>query len=430
MWQPNDDMLAFLGKIVILQSSDIDFYYANDTNELDFVDDDVALSVKQTRRNSKQSLSLVNKITLQNEEQKILNLELFGPIRRETYFITIQVHNRIEYLRHLIDSLRSARDIEKALLIFSHDVYDDAINELIMSIHFCMVLQIFYPYSIQLYENVFPGTDTNDCPRDIGKDEAIKIDCNNAKYPDTYGHFREAKYSQMKHHWWWKLNQIFDLKVTRDLDINLLLLEEDYYVAEDFLYVYRLIQRQMPRECPQCNVIALGTYSEKLDESTYNKLEISSWTTNLHNMGMALNTTTWKSIRECAQHFCNYDEYNYDFSLQNINRKCLKKKLVTALIRGPRVFHLGDCGGIHHMNEHCDVNGKINELNANLREAKKHRLLFPEDLEISSVNLLQPTDALVNNGGWSDNRDQCLCLKMTHEKSKQSSNCHNVLALR
>ena len=30
--------------------------------------------------------------------------------------------------------------------------------------------------------------------------------CLNAKYPDKYGHYREAKYSQTKHHWFWKVS--------------------------------------------------------------------------------------------------------------------------------------------------------------------------------------------------------------------------------
>ena len=34
--------------------------------------------------------------------------------------------------------------------------------------------------------------------------------CTNADWPDSYGHYREAKFTQIKHHWWWKVNQIFD----------------------------------------------------------------------------------------------------------------------------------------------------------------------------------------------------------------------------
>ena len=45
---------------------------------------------------------------------------------------------------------------------------------------------------------------------------AKKLKCTNAHWPDVYGHYREAKFSQTKHHWWWKANRIFDqLRVTQ-----------------------------------------------------------------------------------------------------------------------------------------------------------------------------------------------------------------------
>lgn len=53
-----------------------------------------------------------------------------------------QVHRRITYLRHLIVSLAQARDISKTLLIFSHDFYDEEINDLVQSVDFCKVLQV------------------------------------------------------------------------------------------------------------------------------------------------------------------------------------------------------------------------------------------------------------------------------------------------
>ena len=30
--------------------------------------------------------------------------------------------------------------------------------------------------------------------------------CNNADTPDMFGHYREAKYTMTKHHWWWKVS--------------------------------------------------------------------------------------------------------------------------------------------------------------------------------------------------------------------------------
>lgn len=376
-------------------------------------------------------MSLKDLIKHLNNEQKIYNEKRYGPVTNDTIIITIQVHNRVTYLSHLIDSLRTAQDIDKTLLIFSHDLYNSSINQLVRGIDFCMVMQIFYPYSIQLYSDEFPGTDRRDCSRDIERSEAIKSGCLNAFNDDTYGHYREAKFTQMKHHWWWKLNRIFDeLHVTRNYKGMLLLLEEDYYVASDFFHVYRLMQQFISIKCPQCNILSLGTHSQYYDEhESYNNIiEISPWHTSKHNMGMAFNKTTWLEVRKCATHFCNYDEYNYDFSFQNVNQKCLSNHLFVALIKSPpRVFHVGECG-VHHVKENCDnVEMKINEINEKLDEMAKEGHLYPKDLGLGDVDLFHTNIFLTKNGGWSDKRDQCLCYSMInsqHEVDLQK--CRNL----
>lgn len=90
---------------------------------------------------------------------------------------------------------------------------------------------------------------------------ALNLKCTNAKHPDLYGHYREAKFTQTKHHWWWKANRVFDqLLVTRNHTGMVLFLEEDHYVAEDFLHVLRLMERTCKLSCERCNVLSLGTY--------------------------------------------------------------------------------------------------------------------------------------------------------------------------
>lgn len=75
------------------------------------------------------------------------------------------------YLQHAIVSLAQARGIEDALLIFSHDYYDERINELVRSIDFCKTMQMFYPNSIQTHPNKFPGQSPEDCSQNINKTE-------------------------------------------------------------------------------------------------------------------------------------------------------------------------------------------------------------------------------------------------------------------
>lgn len=48
---------------------------------------------------------------------------------------------------------------------------------------------------------------------------AILTGCINGEFPDLYGHYREARYSQMKHHWWWKTNFVFsNIRILQNYD--------------------------------------------------------------------------------------------------------------------------------------------------------------------------------------------------------------------
>jgi len=105
--------------------------------------------------------------------QKIYNSEKFGGVKSGTYVIVIQVHSRVEYLSLLIDSLSRVTSIENALIIFSHDLFIPELNDAIRHIDFAPVMQIFYPDSLQLNPNSFPGQSPDDCPRDVTINEYV-----------------------------------------------------------------------------------------------------------------------------------------------------------------------------------------------------------------------------------------------------------------
>lgn len=109
-----------------------------------------------------------------NFDQMLRNVDKDGTWSPGELVLVVQVHNRPEYLRLLIDSLRKAQGIREVLVIFSHDFWSAEINSLISSVDFCPVLQVFFPFSIQLYPSEFPGSDPRDCPRDLKKNAALK----------------------------------------------------------------------------------------------------------------------------------------------------------------------------------------------------------------------------------------------------------------
>ncbi|XP_058062152.1 alpha-1,6-mannosyl-glycoprotein 2-beta-N-acetylglucosaminyltransferase isoform X3 [Anopheles bellator] len=349
-----------------------------------------------------------------NELQTVLNEDIYGPLQNDSVIIVVQVHKRITYLRHLIVSLAQARDISRTLLVFSHDHYDDDINDLVQSIDFCKVMQIFYPFSIQTHPSEFPGADPGDCPRDIKKEQALLRKCNNALHPDLYGHYREAKFTQTKHHWWWKANRVFDqLEVTKYHTGMVVFLEEDHYVAEDFLYILELMFRKSQDLCPKCNILSLGTYLKTFNYYTYNKkVEVTPWVSSKHNMGMAFNRTTWYEVVRCGRHFCEYDDYNWDWSLQHVSQQCLKQKLHVMVVKGPRVFHIGECG-VHHKKSNCESNQVISKVQQVLKVARGSQQLFPRSISLTQTSVIKKTKLRKGNGGWGDQRDHQLCFNMT-----------------
>nr|XP_032293726.1 uncharacterized protein LOC6627966 isoform X4 [Drosophila virilis] len=127
------------------------------------------------RLHPKKILKIMQRIHTANKQQLILNANKYGPLENDSVVIVIQVHKRINYLKYLVNSLSHAKDISKVLLVFSHDVYDKEINDYVQAIDFCMVIQIFYPHSLQTHPHTFPGKDPNDCPRNITKDESCIV---------------------------------------------------------------------------------------------------------------------------------------------------------------------------------------------------------------------------------------------------------------
>ncbi|XP_062139548.1 alpha-1,6-mannosyl-glycoprotein 2-beta-N-acetylglucosaminyltransferase-like [Drosophila sulfurigaster albostrigata] len=344
-----------------------------------------------------------------NKQQLVLNEEIYGPLTNDSVIVLIQVHKRIEYLEHLIYSLSLARNISQALLIFSHDYYDNVINDLVQSIKFCKVMQIFYPHSVQMHPNEFPGDDPNECSQQSSMEGNPLSKCNNVLHI--------ANVTQMKHHWWWKANMVFNgLEITKHHKGLVLFLEEDHYVAEDFLHVLLLMQESRGNLCPDCNVLALGNYLKSLQYFTYHKkVEAEPWYVGKHNMGFAINRTLWTNINRCAKSFCNYNDYNWDWSLQHASSWCLKRQLLVMAIKGTRVFHIGNCG-FHHSSDDCTSVNLITKVQLVLKSAREAHQLYPKFLRIVKPLLLKRNHLSTHfhsYGRWADPRDHQLCLNNT-----------------
>ncbi|XP_041374173.1 alpha-1,6-mannosyl-glycoprotein 2-beta-N-acetylglucosaminyltransferase-like [Gigantopelta aegis] len=261
-----------------------------------------------------------------NQEGFIHNAQTFKPkLTSESIVILVQVHNRPDQLQILIDSFHKMRYINETLVIFSHDFYSQDLFDVIAKIDFCPYMQIFYPYAIQVYNSQFPGTDPNDCPRNLQKDESRKRKCNNAEYQDFYGQYRGAPYTQIKHHFLWKLQFIFEnCSLFRTFEGLIFRIEEDYYLAEDTIDYMRKLDRQARIQCPEFKMYIMGEYSgyshEEYKSSATRK---DRWYIGI-GTGMAFRKYIWKLFKECAKSFCLFDDYNWDWSLMHVAATCIR----------------------------------------------------------------------------------------------------------
>ncbi len=124
-------------------------------------------------------------------------------------------------------------------------------------------------------------------------------------------------------------------------------------------------------------------------------------------MGMVINRKTWNSIFACKDIFCTFDDYNWDWSLNHVSQTCLPRKLKVIVPQAPRVFHIGKCG-IHHIKKGCNASTTIRDINSINANAK----LYPDMMMLTTPSIsLKPT-IFRGNGGWSDKRDQALCIYM------------------
>ena len=359
--------------------------------------------------------SIQEKMNKINREQHIRSPNVTQSIATSeppSAIIVVQVHNRKHYLQHLINSLSQAKGIERSLIIFSHDLWDGEINQIIQNIDFAKSLQIFFPYAIQTHHNVFPNDSPNDCPTRIRKEDARKIGCINAEWPDTYGNYREAKLSQIKHHWWWKANRVFnELDVTKNYTGSVLFLEEDHYLAEDFLHVLLMMKDQRDLNYAGYDILGLGEY-KKPPNYPYliDRVGLSDWSNSKYNMAMSFDKNTWKKIHSCFKEFCEYDDYNWDWSLLHISTKCLKEKLRVMYMKAPRSFHIGECG-VHAKGKKCDIEASFKNTKDFLYAMKVH--LFPEKLVFDPYIANRDAKRTKPFGGWGDKRDVQLCLNIS-----------------
>ena len=98
-----------------------------------------------------------------NIEEKMMNFEKFpSPLDEDAFLLAVQVHDRKEYFEHFIASLRTVRNIERSVVVVSHDYYSPEMDRLVASIDVCKVSSMFL--SIKLNQALL----INSCKLHVG----------------------------------------------------------------------------------------------------------------------------------------------------------------------------------------------------------------------------------------------------------------------
>ncbi|XP_073527786.1 alpha-1,6-mannosyl-glycoprotein 2-beta-N-acetylglucosaminyltransferase-like [Phyllobates terribilis] len=348
-----------------------------------------------------------------NLRQPVLNAELF-PGRPELV-VVVQVRGGPgsgSRLRLLAESLQSAGPgaTGRLLLVLSMEQPCPEATDAMRSIDFCRVLPVYFPYSLSFYPFEFPGSDPADCPRDMPKESALLKGCTNAEYPDSHGHYREAVFTQDKHHWWWKLH--FTWERVRELSghsEHVLFLEEGNYLLPDWLHVLRLMQKQCQEE--GCHMLSLGGISVPEPTPEPQQMELSSFVASRHRSAITVPRGTYYQLMGCLAEFCTYDDYNWDWSLQHVSAACLAHPLKVLSARLPRVLTLptkAEEGGMCGRSGPCsNIDAASQSLRAKVRELSGH--LFPKSMTVTSRQQDVRNPPPMKNGGWGDIRDHTLC---------------------
>ncbi|XP_026330936.1 alpha-1,6-mannosyl-glycoprotein 2-beta-N-acetylglucosaminyltransferase-like [Hyposmocoma kahamanoa] len=255
---------------------------------------------------------------------------------------------------------------------------------MVRSIKKCGVLQLYYPYSVQLYENKFPGRDKDDCINDSKKQ------CSS----------RNAFQAERKHHWWWTAHYVFEkFDISSDFGGPVVFLEEYHYIAPDFIYMLRYMRRAF-YFFSSVELVTFGRPGSVV-LSNFNILYMQAWKP-LDSFGLAFNRTFWQHITANAMHFCTYNDYDWSYSLYNVMNHFQRGYAEMVTCAAQRVF---------------SVSGAENLRAVQLRLNRTFKYLFPNEVKL--VNLwgvngaatpaeLAP-DAVRARGGWDDIRDQLFC---------------------
>lgn len=347
-----------------------------------------------------------NELSISLQKHNLLpprNLDLYPNLANDHIVIVLYVHNRPNYLRIVVDSLSRVAGINETLLIVSHDGCFEEMSKVVESIRFCLVKQIFAPYSPHIFPTSFPGVSSFDCK---AKDDPNVMKCKGTR--DQYGNHRSPRIVSLKHHWWWMMNTVWDgLEETRQHYGDILFVEEDHFIYPNAYRNLQILTELKPKKCPDCYAANLAPSVVISRGEKWEKLVAER----MGNVGYAFNHSVWRKIHRKAREFCLFDDYNWDITMWAAVYPSFGGPVYT--LRGPRTsaVHFGECG-LHQRSgqkaKGCINGGVLVDFEVKDVDRKPN---VRSDWGVYVWKQQEGYNASFKGwGGWGDVRDRQLCL--------------------
>jgi len=305
-----------------------------------------------------------------------------------THFVPFvyMVHNRVDYLKSAIDSLRASDFPTNMPLIISHDGNVPDAMAFVQSLKDEFnVIQLFHPYACFDHPNSFPGNDPS-------LEESR----------DTYGNPRSAWATCAKHHWTWMMDSVWRMSLRKSSVKYIFFMEEDYIVSPTIYSTITTGLQLMERSDKPENYFGLimDVTNGSVDQSYPN---LDGWIERRFRTGpMVMQRRSWGKIIESRKEFCTFDDYNWDWSLVHLQSQKLIPDLVLAPSI-PQVKHIGVVG------MHGGATYKAVQ-KANIREV--FNTFNGKDIVYHDSNIIYSRP----NGGWRHPMDQSHCLEILKMK--------------
>jgi hypothetical protein len=326
----------------------------------------------------------------------------FGDENTPIIPIVIMVFNRVDYLKQCIDSIRNSDFNKKRVpIIISQDGDVAEVTKYIESLQDeFWIHRLVHPYSCYEHQDGFPG------------DTAGTL---NANYEgDSYRHPREGKVTCCKHHFTWLIKTVHSNLTLRgnaqDHIQHFFFTEEDYIVGPN---VYESIVRgvgfldqvELPKDDVAINTTAFGLLLDPTNGNSRpvpSHLEPGFYLTPFVTGPMVLSKTVIGEIISAAKSYCEFDDYNWDWSLVHLQTTIRGFPRICLVPSRPLVKHIGISGGMHEV------------------DSKKLSQMMTTSLEpgIHLNKLLSSTLPLPGKlprkgyGGWGHPADQEHCKKV------------------